>query len=169
MAKELFKVAVATSDGINVDSHFGHVAEFVIYEVDSKTGEGEPIEERGIDKYGCQDGTCGGEVFDEIAESLAEAGIEFVLAAKIGPRALQALTRQTSYLLHSKYGSKKSEEAGRQPGQKQSLRSRLKSLIHLKQKFSHSKQQLKKKALQKSLKINSRKKRKKRQNLTGLS
>ena len=94
MAKELFKVAVATSDGINVDSHFGHVAEFVIYEVDSKTGEGEPIEERGIDKYGCQDGTCGGEVFDEIAEILAEAGIEFVLAAKIGPRALQALTRQ---------------------------------------------------------------------------
>ncbi len=94
MAKELFKVAVATSDGINVDSHFGHVSEFTIYEVDGETGDGEPIEDFEIEKSGCQDGNCGEEIFDEIAVSLAEEKVEFVLAAKIGPRAVQALTRQ---------------------------------------------------------------------------
>ncbi|WP_029320230.1 NifB/NifX family molybdenum-iron cluster-binding protein [Butyrivibrio sp. AE3004] len=92
MADEKFKVAVATSDGINVDSHFGHVTEFTIYDVDVNSGEGEPAESREISVAGCSDGSCG-EVgtFDRIAERLSD--VEYVLAAKIGPRAVMALGR----------------------------------------------------------------------------
>ena len=35
---EKYKVAVATSDGITVDSHFGHVQSFLIFEVDEESG-----------------------------------------------------------------------------------------------------------------------------------
>ena len=92
MDDQKFKVAVATSDGVNVDSHFGHVNEFTIYEVDAVSGEGEAVESRFIDQAGCQGGSCGGEVFEQIAENLSD--VEYVLASKIGPHALQALSRK---------------------------------------------------------------------------
>ena len=36
---DTFRIAVATTDEINVDSHFGHTDRFVVFEVDSETGE----------------------------------------------------------------------------------------------------------------------------------
>ncbi len=92
MGNQIFKVAVATSDGVNVDSHFGHVNEFTIYEVDAITGDGEPVEFRKIKQNACKDATCGGEAFDQIAEKLSD--VEYVLAAKIGPHAVQSLSRK---------------------------------------------------------------------------
>ena len=92
MDDQTFKVAVATSDGINVDSHFGHVNEFTIYEVDAITGDGEPVEFRKIEQNACKNATCGGEAFEHIAERLSD--VEYVLAAKIGPHAVQSLSRR---------------------------------------------------------------------------
>ncbi|MBQ9305909.1 NifB/NifX family molybdenum-iron cluster-binding protein [Butyrivibrio sp.] len=93
MVDETFKVAVATSDGINVDSHFGHVTELTIYEVDSRTGDNEPVESRKLIQSACKSGTCNDhEIFELISEQLSD--IEYVLAAKIGPKAVQALSRK---------------------------------------------------------------------------
>ena len=89
MAKELFKVAVATSDGINVDSHFGHVSEFTIYEVDESKGKGEAIETRRISRAACDGGCNETDVFKSIAKELSD--VEYVLAARIGIPAVVAL------------------------------------------------------------------------------
>ena len=89
MAKEYFKVAVATSDGINVDSHFGHVREFTIYEVNEASGRGEAVETRFIDRAACQGGCGEVGVFGNIASQLSDT--EFVVAAKIGIPAVMAL------------------------------------------------------------------------------
>ena len=89
MADEHFKVAVATSDGINVDSHFGHVKEFTIYEVNETSGQGEAIESRFVDREACR-GDCGEvAVFANIAGQLSDT--EYVIAAKIGIPAVMAL------------------------------------------------------------------------------
>ncbi|MBQ6415700.1 MAG: hypothetical protein IJJ65_05565 [Butyrivibrio sp.] len=93
MAEETFKVAVATSDGINVDSHFGHVTELTIYQVGTITGEGDPVEIRQLIQNACKGGTCNeSEAFELISEQLSD--VEYVLAAKIGPHAVQALSRK---------------------------------------------------------------------------
>ncbi len=44
MAK--YRVAVATSDGENVNVHFGHAAAFDVYEVDEESGKFEKVEVR---------------------------------------------------------------------------------------------------------------------------
>ena len=89
MADETFKVAVATTDGINVDSHFGHVKDFTIFEIDPETGKGEAVENRIINRAAC-DGDCGEiEVFGNIAKELSD--VEYVIAARIGIPAVMAL------------------------------------------------------------------------------
>lgn len=89
MADEIYKVAVATSDGINVDSHFGHVKEFTIFEIDPETGKGEVVENRQISHAAC-DGNCGEfEIFGSIAKELSD--VEYVIAARIGIPAVMAL------------------------------------------------------------------------------
>lgn len=89
MAKDYFKVAVATSDGVNVDSHFGHVKEFTIFEVNEASGRGLAVETRYVERAACQ-GDCGEvEVFGSIARQLSD--VEFVVAAKIGIPAVMAL------------------------------------------------------------------------------
>ncbi len=90
---DTFKVAVASTDGQNVDSHFGHVDRFVIFEVDAVTGDGKETELRDVEKAACGGGACGeGDAFEKIAESLSD--VEFVLAAKVGGHASQALSRK---------------------------------------------------------------------------
>lgn len=59
MADTKYKVAVATSDGKTVDSHFGHVQSFLIFEVDEESGKFEDIGEREA-KAACSGGECGG-------------------------------------------------------------------------------------------------------------
>ena len=93
MADGKFKVAIATTDEINVDLHFGHADKFSIYEVDANTGEGQRTERRKITQTGCSGETCwGAEVFDNIAGQLSD--VEYVLAEKIGPHAVNSLSRK---------------------------------------------------------------------------
>ncbi len=106
---EKYKVAVATSDGKNVDSHFGHVQSFLIFEVDEDTGKYEDVEERDV-TAACSGGSCGGtqsagdsgcgghngegsspSPMDEIAKALSD--VDYVLIARIGPHAIRALAK----------------------------------------------------------------------------
>ena len=100
-----YRIAVATSDGKTVDTHFGHARSFVIFAVDEDSGAFRDIEERTIDTAGCAGGECGGagcggrngagagqNVMDAIAERLD--GVSYVLVARIGPHAIRALARR---------------------------------------------------------------------------
>lgn len=93
MDEQKFKVAIATSDERTVNLHFGHADKFSIYEVDAIQGTGELVERRSISQTGCSGEKCwGSEVFDSIAEQLSD--MEYVLAAKIGPHAVNSLSRK---------------------------------------------------------------------------
>lgn len=104
-----YKVAVATSDGKTVDSHFGHVSNFLIFEVDEESGKFEDVEERDV-QAACSGGSCGGvqkesespcgghngavstsSPMDEIAKALSD--VDYVLVARIGPHAIRALAK----------------------------------------------------------------------------
>ncbi len=104
-----YKIAVASSDGKNVDSHFGHVDSFWIFEVNEETGSFEDIEERSITPA-CSGGACSGtqnskdsgcggrngegehaSPMDEIAAALSD--VDYVLVARIGPHAIRALAK----------------------------------------------------------------------------
>lgn len=107
---EKYKVAVATSDGKTVDSHFGHAQSFLIFEVDEETGSFEDIEERDV-TAACSGGECaasasntetagcgghngagsGHSQMDEIAKALSD--VDYVLVARIGPHAVRALAK----------------------------------------------------------------------------
>ena len=109
---EKYKVAVATSDGKTVDSHFGHAQSFLIFEVDEESGSFEDIEERDV-TAACSGGECGAKTaesesqsvgcgghngagaghsqMDEIAKALSD--VDYVLVARIGPHAVRALAR----------------------------------------------------------------------------
>lgn len=100
---DTYKVAVATSDGKNVDSHFGHVSSFLILEVDGESGHFEDIEDRSV-AAACSAGerggvSCGGRngvgegksAMDAIAEILED--VDYVLTARIGPHAIRALAK----------------------------------------------------------------------------
>ena len=93
-----YKVAVATSDGKTVDSHFGHAQSFLIFEVDEESGRSEDIGERSV-RAACSGGQCGSQEgcgdgsspMDKIAEALSD--VQYVLAARIGPHAIRALAK----------------------------------------------------------------------------
>lgn len=112
---EKYRVAVATSDGVTVDSHFGHVDSFEIFEVDEETGAFDDVGPRSV-AAACSGGACGGTVpaaanasdsagcggrngsggegsrMDEIAGALSD--VDYVLVARIGPHAVRALARR---------------------------------------------------------------------------
>ena len=87
-----YLIAVATSDGEIIDTHFGHADNFLIIEVDDE-GNYEEIEERDV-RPACGGGECkmcSGSLMNEIAERLKD--VDFVLCAKSGPHAEEALRR----------------------------------------------------------------------------
>ncbi|WP_407427312.1 NifB/NifX family molybdenum-iron cluster-binding protein [Treponema sp.] len=112
MVDTKYKVAVATSDGKTVDSHFGHAQSFLIFEVDEKSGSFEDIEERDV-TAACSGGECGGNktelsapesgcgghngalsghsAMDKIAKILSD--VDYVLVARIGPHAVRSLAK----------------------------------------------------------------------------
>jgi len=95
---DFYKVAVATSDGKTVDSHFGHVKSFLIFQVEEESGKAEDIGERDV-TAACSEGSCGGHngagaetsPMEEIAKELSD--VDYVLVAKIGPHAIRALAK----------------------------------------------------------------------------
>lgn len=110
-----YNIAVATSDGEIVDTHFGHAGEFLIIRVNEQDGSYEEVEERHVSalcfeksrsedehmqdaevqETSCnQQGNseqCGTAAMQEIAKQLRD--VEFVLCAKIGTQAIRALAR----------------------------------------------------------------------------
>lgn len=87
-----YLIAVATSDGEIIDTHFGHADSFLILEVD-EDGNYEEIEERDVlSACGGDDcGRCSGSRMNEIADNLKD--VDFVLCAKSGPHAEEVLRR----------------------------------------------------------------------------
>ena len=81
-----YKIAVATSDGHTVDTHFGHALDFTIIEV-ADDGSFSEVERRNA--FAACDGGCSDDSMERAAANLADC--EFALAAKIGPHAINAL------------------------------------------------------------------------------
>ena len=95
-----YKIAVATQGGHTVDTHFGHALDFTIIEV-ADDGSFSEVERR--DAFAACDGGCarvcnansliGASQSEDSMERAAAnlADCEFVLAAKIGSHAINAL------------------------------------------------------------------------------
>lgn len=99
-----YKIAVATSDGEIVDTHFGHAGSFLILEVDEETGAFEEVEERNVyaacggQPNPSEDGLgCSSEAMEAVAKELDD--VEFVLCARSGPKAERVLTRHQIAIL----------------------------------------------------------------------
>ena len=97
-----YKVAVASSDGINVDTHFGHAESFIVFDVDESDGSFVDLTDIDVSaacSSAAQCGTtgCGNgrPLENDPMEVVAKAldGIDYVLVARIGPHAIQALAR----------------------------------------------------------------------------
>lgn len=78
------KVAVATTDGATINEHFGRASEFSVYEVNA---DGSYAQVRKIEVKEKQEGS------HESLETTVKLleGVEMVLAAQIGPKAIKAL------------------------------------------------------------------------------
>ena len=78
------RVAVATQDGLTIDTHFGHAREFRIYDISGEIATF--LEKRDIDQY-CVAGQSMGSALGGILEAVADC--QAVLVAMIGepPRA----------------------------------------------------------------------------------
>jgi nitrogen fixation protein NifX len=85
----VLRVAVASSDGITVNEHFGRAKSFHIYEVD-EGGSSRLLEERPITPHcSCSDGVQG-HSSDATVEQLSD--VNAVLVAQIGPGAEKSLS-----------------------------------------------------------------------------
>ncbi|MDH7509316.1 MAG: nitrogenase cofactor biosynthesis protein NifB [Methanomassiliicoccales archaeon] len=90
--KTKYKIAVASSDGSNVDTHFGHTDRFLVYDVEGNliTPAGEirvdPMME--VPMFGKSHAT----KIERIADALK--GFDMVLASQFGDRAIEALERR---------------------------------------------------------------------------
>jgi nitrogen fixation protein NifB len=83
----MLKIAVASSDGVTINEHFGQSGQFWVYEVEDD-GTHRQVEIREIARDG---GDCSPAALahDGIIDHLA--GIDVVLAAQIGPGAVYSL------------------------------------------------------------------------------
>ncbi len=81
MAKETFRVAVASSDGIVVNSHFGRAGQFLIYEVSEDDGSARQIESRKLTPV-CAGGDHDDGKLRENLEKLRDC--QYLLVSRIG-------------------------------------------------------------------------------------
>lgn len=87
MGSAQYRVAIASTDGRNVDQHFGRCECFLIVDVD-EDGSFEEIEARYVTPV-CMGGYHDQDKLKKGAEALFDCN--FVLAAKIGPGAMDEL------------------------------------------------------------------------------
>ena len=76
-----FRVAVASTDGIVVNQHFGHAEKFHIAELDTETVSYQYLESRAVERV-CQGHEHHTESFDAVLQTLAD--VQAILVAKIG-------------------------------------------------------------------------------------
>ncbi len=89
MEEYMYKVAVATSDGKNVDTHFGHAEDFTIFTVEDDGSFRETERRKAVPACG---GECEADSMEQAAENLKD--VEYVLVARIGPNAVKTLARR---------------------------------------------------------------------------
>lgn len=92
-----YNIAVTSSNGKQVDLHFGHAENFYILQVDEESGTWKILEKKEISDFsacsagkGCKDGCAGNRHEDMIARIKTAVGIldgcTYLLTAKIGPK-----------------------------------------------------------------------------------
>lgn len=90
MANDIYRVAVASSDGIVVNSHFGRAGKFYIYQI-SEEEELKLIEERKVVPV-CEGGNHNDEKLNENLNRLKDCN--FILASRIGDGAAFAASKK---------------------------------------------------------------------------
>ena len=85
-----FRVAVASTDGIVINQHFGHTEQFHIIELDTEDLSQNYIETRAVQRV-CQGHEHSQQSFDAVLKSLSD--VQAVLVAKIGEGAYDYLER----------------------------------------------------------------------------
>jgi nitrogenase molybdenum-iron protein NifN len=87
--KKVYKFAVATKTGINIDLHFGHATEFYIYSYSS--GDIKLLEKRNVDKYcnGIEDCDIHEDKIKKIVRTIGDCSA--VLALRAGEQPIQTL------------------------------------------------------------------------------
>lgn len=83
------KVAIASTDGINIDEHFGRAKEFLIYDVDEQ-GAYQLLEHRENDPHCSSDF----KAHTRLQTSVLFSDVSVVLVSKIGPGSIKALQEQ---------------------------------------------------------------------------
>ena len=83
-----YRIAVASTDGIVVNQHFGHAERFHIIELDAETGKYEYTGTREVERV-CQGHYHHDSSFDKVIDVLHD--VHAVLVAKIGSGASQQL------------------------------------------------------------------------------
>jgi predicted Fe-Mo cluster-binding NifX family protein len=87
------KLAIASETGENIDACFGRVEQFRIYRLTGSEGNyGYELEEIRPGPHPCQEKTHDLQILDQTAELLSDC--EMVLAGRIGPAAIQALSQR---------------------------------------------------------------------------
>lgn len=90
MVDETYKIAVASSDGLVVNSHFGRANTFYIYQV-GEDGESVLIEERNLIPV-CEGGNHDDARLNENLDRLSDC--DFILVSKIGDGAANAASQK---------------------------------------------------------------------------
>lgn len=103
-----YKIAAATSDGKNIDLHFGEVKSVSVYEVNEENGSFAFVEERQISlpivsaesssETGC---TCGKEFTDSVSQTVKDC--VYLLVAKIGNRPYRFLQENNVNCVEAPY------------------------------------------------------------------
>ena len=83
-----YRIAVASTDGIVVNQHFGHAERFHIIELDAETEKYEYTETRKVERV-CQGHYHHDSSFDKVIDVLSD--VHAVVVAKIGAGASQQL------------------------------------------------------------------------------
>lgn len=86
-----YRIAVASSDGIVVNQHFGHADRFHTIEIDTDTNKYQYVGTKEVECV-CQGRSHSESSFDRVCGALSD--VQAVLVAKIGEEASQQLERR---------------------------------------------------------------------------
>ena len=90
VSSSVYRVAVASSDGLTVNQHYGRAEIFYIYYVDDNEGY-DFLEKRKVTPV-CMDGSHNQQAMAESVKAFADC--RYLVASRIGSGALQALSAQ---------------------------------------------------------------------------
>jgi nitrogen fixation protein NifB len=89
---EMAKIAIASTDGKNIDGHFGQTREFLIYEL-SNDGSYHQTDKLLIDEIDDERAKLPHGIVHYVAKSLKENNVTVVLVGQIGPKAVDIVRK----------------------------------------------------------------------------